>query len=36
MKLKSEASYALNELIQEVGILKEIHTDVAKELTMGE
>ena len=36
MKLKSEASYALKELFQDVGIPKDIHTDGAKELTMGE
>jgi len=35
MKLKSEAGYALKELIQDVGIPKEIHTDGAKELTAG-
>jgi hypothetical protein len=35
MKLKSEATYAVRELIQDVGIPKEIHTDGAKELTSG-
>ena len=35
MKLKSEAGYALKELIQDVGIPSEIHTDGAKELTSG-
>ncbi len=35
MKLKSEATYALKELIQDIGIPKEIHTDGANELTSG-
>lgn len=35
MKMKSEAGYALKELIQDVGIPKEIHSDGAKELTAG-
>jgi hypothetical protein len=35
MRTKSEAGYALKELIQDVGIPKEIHTDGAKELTLG-
>ncbi len=35
MKLKSEAGYALQELIQDVGIPYHIHTDGAKEMTMG-
>jgi hypothetical protein len=36
MKLKSEAPQALKELIQDVGIPKEIHTDGAKELKQGQ
>jgi hypothetical protein len=35
MRLKSEAGYALQELIQDVGIPKHIHADGAKEMTMG-
>jgi hypothetical protein len=35
MQLKSEASEALHELIRDVGIPKQVHTDGAKELTMG-
>ncbi len=35
MKLKSEAPQALKELIQDVGIPRQIHTDGAKELTLG-
>jgi hypothetical protein len=35
MKLKSEAGYALQELIQEVGIPEHIHSDGAKEMTLG-
>ena len=35
MRTKAEAGYALKELIQDVGIPKEIHTDGAKELTIG-
>ena len=35
MRLKSEAPQALKELIQDVGIPSEIHTDGAKELTQG-
>jgi hypothetical protein len=35
MRAKSEAGFALKELIQDVGIPKEMHTDGAKELTMG-
>jgi hypothetical protein len=36
MTLKSEAASALQELIQDIGIPKCIHTDEAKELTLGE
>jgi hypothetical protein len=35
MKLKSEVGHALQELIHDVGIPYHIHTDGAKELTMG-
>jgi hypothetical protein len=35
MKLKSEAGYALQDFIREVGIPTQIHTDNAKELTLG-
>ena len=35
MKQKSEAGFALKELIQDVGIPKHLHTDGAKELTLG-
>jgi hypothetical protein len=35
MRSKSDTGYALKEMIQDVGIPKEIHTDGAKELTMG-
>jgi hypothetical protein len=35
MTLKSDAGYALKEAIHDIGILKQIHTDDAKELTMG-
>jgi hypothetical protein len=35
MKAKSEAGFVLKELIQDVGIPKHIHTDGAKELTLG-
>jgi len=35
MKTKGEAGYALKELLQDVGIPGELHTDGAKELTMG-
>ncbi len=35
MKFKSEAGYALRELIQDVGIPSHIHTDGAKELSLG-
>ena len=35
MSLKSEAGYALKEIIHDLGIPKRIHTDDAKELTMG-
>ncbi len=35
MKQKSEAGHALKELIQDVGIPSDIHTDGAKELTQG-
>jgi len=35
MRTKAEAGYALKELIQDVEIPKEIHTNGAKELTMG-
>jgi hypothetical protein len=35
MKAKSEAGTALQELIQDVGIPEHIHTDGAKELTLG-
>ena len=35
MQSKSEAGFTLKELIQDVGIPKELHTDGAKELTKG-
>jgi hypothetical protein len=35
MKRKSEAGFALQELIRDVGIPRQIHTDNAKELTLG-
>jgi hypothetical protein len=35
MKLKSEAGYALAEFIQDIGVPASLHTDDAKELTMG-
>jgi hypothetical protein len=35
MIAKSEAGFALKELIQDVGIPSELHTDGARELTMG-
>ncbi len=35
MQAKSEAGFALQELIRDVGIPRELHTDGAKELTMG-
>jgi hypothetical protein len=35
MKSKSEAPYALNEFIQDIGIPSQLHTDEAKELTIG-
>ena len=35
MKMKSEAGYALSEFIQDVGIPASLHTDDAKELTLG-
>ena len=35
MKLKSEAAFALKELIQDVGIPYHMHTDEAKETTLG-
>jgi hypothetical protein len=35
MQAKSEAGFALKELIRDVGIPQELHTDGAKELTMG-
>jgi hypothetical protein len=35
MKVKSEAGYALQEFIQDVGIPSALHTDGAKELTEG-
>jgi hypothetical protein len=35
MKNKSEAGHALLEFIQEVGIPHSLHTDNAKELTLG-
>lgn len=35
MARKSEAGYALQELIRDVGIPKRMHTDDAKELTLG-
>jgi len=35
MKSKSEAPYALKEFIQDVGIPSQLHTDDAKELTIG-
>ncbi len=34
MKLKSEAGYALQKLIQDVGIPEHIHSDGAKEMTL--
>jgi len=35
MKLKSEAGFALKEMIREIGIPNHIHSDGAKELTLG-
>jgi hypothetical protein len=35
MQLKSEASEALHEVIRDVGIPEQVHTDGAKDLTMG-
>ncbi len=35
IRTKAEAGFALKELIQDVGIPKDLHTDGAKELTMG-
>ncbi len=35
MKLKSEAGYALQQLIQDVGIPENTHSDGAKEMTPG-
>jgi hypothetical protein len=35
MHSKSEAGHALKDVIQDVGIPKEIHSDGAKERTMG-
>jgi len=35
MASKSEAGYALQEVIREIGIPNQIHTDGAKELTQG-
>jgi hypothetical protein len=35
MKLKSEAGFALHEFIRDVGIPAQIHTNSAKELTLG-
>jgi hypothetical protein len=35
MKSKSEAPYALKEFIQDVGVPSQLHTDEAKELTIG-
>ena len=35
MKMKSEAGYALAEFILDVGIAASLHTDDAKELTLG-
>jgi hypothetical protein len=35
MKLKSDAPDALRQFIQEIGIPSQIHTDDAKELTLG-
>jgi hypothetical protein len=35
MKLKSEAGHALAEFIQDIGIPSSLHTDEAKELTLG-
>jgi hypothetical protein len=34
-KLKSEAGYSLQEFLQDVGIPRHLHTDVAKEMTLG-
>ena len=35
MQAKSGAGDALNEFIQDIGIPSELHTDEAKELTLG-
>jgi len=35
MKLKSEAGYALQEMIREIGIPNHIHSGGSKELTLG-
>jgi hypothetical protein len=35
MRAKSEAGFSLKELIQDVGIPKDLHMDGAKQLTMG-
>ena len=35
MTLKTEAGYAIDEMIQDVGIPKHLHTDDAKKLTAG-
>jgi hypothetical protein len=34
-KLKFEAGHSLQEFLQDVGIPKHLHTDVAKEMTLG-
>jgi hypothetical protein len=34
-RLKSEAGFSLQEFLQDVGIPRHIHTDVAKEMTLG-
>jgi hypothetical protein len=36
MSLNSEAGYALKETIHDIGITKQIHTDEAKELALGQ
>jgi hypothetical protein len=33
--LKSESGFSLQEILQDVGIPRHIHTDVAKEMTLG-
>jgi hypothetical protein len=34
-KLKSKAGFSLQEFLQDVGIPRHLHTDVAKEMTLG-